>query len=69
MPDLPLSSTDLRILVPCDACGGNGGYGSRTEHGSNPFNSCHVCEGTGWHSKRIPELRPSERERLIKKLG
>lgn len=59
MLDLPRSSTDLRIAVPCHSC---------NMLGKIAGSSCVYCEGTGWNLKTPDRLSPTELERLRKKL-
>ena len=59
MLDLPRSSTDLRIAVPCPSC---------NMLGKIAGSACDYCGGTGWNLKNPDRLSPTELERLRKKL-
>lgn len=59
MLDLPRSSTDLRIALPCPSC-----------HmlGKIAGSKCDYCNGTGWNLQDPAKLTPAELARLHKKL-
>jgi hypothetical protein len=59
MLELPRSSTDLRIAVPCHSC---------SMMGKIAGSSCDYCGGTGWILKSPDRLSPVELERLRNKL-
>ena len=59
MLELPRSSTDLRIAVPCPSC---------NMLGKIAGSSCDYCAGTEWNLKNPDRLSPVELDRLRKKL-
>ena len=37
----------------CRACGGKGGHDEQTERGTNLFEPCYLCRGTGSRTVRV----------------